>query len=151
MNSLSKSVPLFLVFLAMLTGCENASSSRTTRDAAIGATAGAVIGGVIGHNSGDEAAEGAAIGAAVGAAAGAVHGRSRERDRERNDEPIRYSDRDYRELLTDEEVDILQARARASNRDDYALTDFLTEREKENLRRRDAARRDERRDREIGR
>jgi hypothetical protein len=149
MNSRFLNVFVLLVFALTLAACENASRSRTTRDAAIGAAAGAVIGGVIGHNSGDEAAEGAAIGAAVGAAAGAAgaaHGHARARDERRDYERGSYSDDDYRELLTDEEVDILRARARASGRDDYELTDFLTNQEKENLRRRDALR-----DSEIGR
>lgn len=127
-----------LALVLTAAGCENAS--RTERDAARGAAAGAVIGGIIGHQS-DDTAEGAAIGAVVGGAAGALHGQAKER-RERRLADDRYTDADYRDLLTDDEVDILRARARASGVDDYELTDFLTAREKENLRRRDRTRRE---------
>lgn len=148
MKNTTCSLLVILLLGAGFVGCENASRSRTTRDAALGATAGAVIGGVIGHNSGDEAAEGAAIGAAVGAVAGAAHGRSKERDRDVRRDDDEY----YRSLLTAEEVDILRERARTSDRQNYELTDFLTSQEKSNLRRRDEAlRREEIRDREIGR
>jgi hypothetical protein len=47
--------------------------------------------------------------------------------------------------MTPDEVEILRARARASGRSSYELTDFLTSEERENLRRREARRR------EIGR
>ena len=46
----------------------------------------------------------------------------------------------YMSLMRPDEVDILRARARASGRSNYELTDFLTEEEKANLRRRDASR-----------
>jgi Spy/CpxP family protein refolding chaperone len=118
-----------------LAGCENAT--HTQREAAIGATAGAVIGGIVGNQSGDTA-EGAAIGAAAGGAIGAAHGSGRDaRERTPREEAIEYSDEDYRELLTAEEVDVLRARAEAAGRRDARLTDFLTAEEKENLRRRD--------------
>jgi uncharacterized protein YcfJ len=148
MKTKSNPTPILLLgILAVgLAGCESARDTRTTRDVAIGATAGAVIGGVIGHNSGDEAGAGAAIGAVVGGAAGAVHANARERERERDDRP--RADDYYRSLLSAEEVDILRARARASGRRNYELTDFLTSDEKDNLRRRDAVRRG---DDEIGR
>lgn len=142
--------PIRLLSLALiaagLAGCQSANDSRIARDASIGAAAGAVIGGVIGHNSGDEAGTGAAIGAVVGGAAGAAHANARNQERQRDDRP--RSDDHYRSLLTNHELDILRARARASNRRNYELTDFLTSEEKENLRRRDAQMRGEE---EIGR
>ena len=122
-----------VVFAGALAGCQT-DRPNTAREAAIGAAAGAVIGGVIGNQSG-EAGNGAAIGAAVGGVAGAAHGSGRDREvREREND--RNSSDFYRELLTDNEVATLEARARHSGRENYRLTDFLTEQEKENLRRR---------------
>lgn len=143
---------LLAVIAAGLAGCQSQSArdSRMARDTAVGASAGAVIGGIIGHNSGDEAGTGAAIGAVVGGAAGAAHANSRDRqrdDRRRDDDRPRDDDY-YRSMLQDHEVDILRARARASGRRNYDLTDFLTSEEKANLRRRDARLRG---DEEIGR
>ncbi len=117
----------------VLAGCEN--STHTQREAGAGAAAGAVIGGIIGSQSGD-AAEGAAVGAAAGGAIGAAHGSSKDTHAYSRDSDT-YTAEDYRDLLTPEEVDILQARARAAGRDDERLTDFLTAQERENLRRRD--------------
>lgn len=133
-------VSIGVILAAAFAGCEN--PTHTQRDAATGAAAGAVIGGIIGNNSGDTAS-GAAIGAAAGGALGAAHGSGKDARERRREE---YREEDYRDLLTDEEVDILQARARASGQSSYRLTDFLTAREKENLRRRDEVQ-----NREIGR
>jgi phage tail tape-measure protein len=127
------------VFSATFVGCEN--STHTQRDAVTGAAAGAVIGGIIGNNSGDTAT-GAAIGAAAGGALGAAHGSSKDTREQRDTD---YSESDYHDLLTNDEVEVLEARARASGDSDSRLTDYLTAEEKENLRRRDRLQ-----DREIG-
>lgn len=123
-------LPMWAVFGA---GCES-GPTHTQRGAAQGAAAGAVLGGVVGHQSG-EMEEGAAIGAAVGGAAGAASGSRHDRDERARDNQS-FSDDYYRSLLTDEEVETLQARARESGRRDYDIVDFLTAEEKENLRRR---------------
>src|SRR5690606_33183091 len=119
----------------------------------IGAVTGAIIGGIIGHQSGETAA-GAAIGAAVGGTAGAAAGAAKDREQARRYErgtvsaqPQRdqygYSLDEYLRLMTDEEMEILQARA--DRRPEVPMATLLTEQEKSNLRRRAQA------DREIGR
>lgn len=120
-------------------GC---SSRRTERAAAVGAATGAVVGGVIGNQSGNPRT-GAVVGAAVGGVAGGAYGA--QKDREMASSTAEGSDSYYLSLMTPEEMDILRARARSSGGHQYPLTDYLTEQEKENLRRRDSARR------EIGR
>lgn len=128
------------VSLVLAAGCS--SASRTERSAAVGAATGAIVGGVIGNQSGNPRT-GAAIGAAVGGVAGGAYGHNQER---RMSSGSSVSDEDYyMSLMTPDEVDVLRARARASGRSDYRLTDFLTAEERDNLRRRDASRR------EIGR
>lgn len=128
-------VSLLLLAAALASGCS--SSSRTERSAALGAATGAVIGGVIGHQSG-EAGAGAAIGAAVGGTAGGIYGNRQDRALGSNSA---FEEEDYfMSLMRPDEVDILRSRARASGRSDYRLTDFLTEEERQNLRRRDSAR-----------
>jgi uncharacterized protein YcfJ len=124
-----------------LAGC---SSDRpyTQRDAAVGAATGAVIGGVIGHQSGETGA-GAAIGAAAGAAVGAAAGDRADSSENRR---VNYTSDRYMALMTPDEIATLRARARNSNRSDVRLTDYLTDEEKANLRRRDR----EERSREIG-
>ena len=122
------------VTLCFGAGCS--SSSRTERSAAVGAATGAVIGGVIGNQSGNPRT-GAAIGAAVGGVAGGAYGSREDRAVSSNS-----SSDYYMSLMTQDELDILRARARASGSSQYALTDYLTEQEKANLRRRDAAHRE---------
>jgi uncharacterized protein YcfJ len=127
--------------LLSMAGCAS-DRPYTQRDAAIGAAAGAVIGGVIGHQSG-EAGEGAALGAAAGAAVGAVAGdradseQNRRRDIGADRGRDYYTSDRYMSLMTSGEIDILRARARADRRSSDRLTDYLTEEEKANLRRRD--------------
>lgn len=125
-----------ILAVGMTAGCS--SSSRTERSAALGAATGAVIGGVIGHQSG-ETGTGAAIGAAVGGVAGGAYGRRQ--DRALDSSGYSSDDDYYMSLMRPDEVDILRARARASGRSNYDLTDFLTLEEKDNLRRRDTSRR----------
>jgi hypothetical protein len=135
--------------LALTVGCSSSPGPNTTRDAGIGAATGAVLGGVIGHQSG-ETANGAAVGAAVGGIAGGAYGANRDREEDRRavggtaadlpatgqSTPYGFSSSDYMKLMTQDEINILQARARSSGRTNYELTDFLTEEEKANLRRR---------------
>jgi len=77
MKSLSfftKAVGIFLI-IGMLQIAGGCKASKTTKGAAIGATAGGVIGGVIGSKT-DNTALGAIIGAAVGGTSGALIGRN---------------------------------------------------------------------------
>ncbi|HEU5080249.1 MAG TPA: YMGG-like glycine zipper-containing protein [Opitutaceae bacterium] len=132
-----KTIPILsatVLSLSLLAGCH--SASRTEKSAAVGAATGAVIGGVIGNQSGNPRT-GAAIGAAAGAVAGGAYGNSQERRR-----GLSANDTDdyYMSLMTPDEIDILRARARASGRTSYQLTDFLTADERANLRRRDSER-----------
>lgn len=118
-------------------GCH--SRSRTERAAAVGAATGAVIGGVVGNQSGNPRT-GAAIGAVAGGLAGGAYGSRQEQAVASND-----SSDYYLSLMTADEVEVLRARARASGNSKYSLTDYLTEKERANLRHRDATQR------EIGR
>lgn len=116
--------------------------------------AGGIIGAIIGHQSGETAA-GAAIGAAAGGMAGAAAGASKDRAESNrrfergtaSAQPVRdqygYSLDDYMRLMTNDEMEILQARAERNP--DVNMGALLTDQEKANLRRRAAA------DREIGR
>ncbi|PTY05954.1 hypothetical protein DB347_15615 [Opitutaceae bacterium EW11] len=133
-------LPAAAISILLAAGCS--SASRTERSAAVGAATGAIVGGVIGNQSGNPRT-GAAIGAAVGGVAGGAYGHSQEQRSVSGGSSS--SDDYYLSLMTPDEVDVLRARARASGRSDYRLTDFLTDQERENLRRRDASRR------EIGR
>lgn len=145
---------LSLVFVAtlFLIGC-SAPGTHERRGTEVGAVAGAIIGGIIGHQSGETGA-GAAIGAAVGGTAGAAAGAAKDREEDRRYErgavsaqPKRdaygYSLDDYIVLMTADEMEILQARADA--RPEVSMGVLLTDKEKENLRRRAAGKR------EIGR
>jgi uncharacterized membrane protein len=116
--------------LSLSAGCHG--RSKTQHDAAVGAATGAVIGAVIGNQSGNPRT-GAAIGAAVGGVAGGAYGNRQDRTLASSDSSSDY----YLSLMTPDEVDILRARARASGRSAYELTDFLTPDERANLRRRD--------------
>lgn len=149
-------ITLSATLLTLIVGCSSYDvGPNTRRGAGIGAATGAIVGGVIGHQSG-EAATGAAVGAGVGAAAGGVYGAEKDRQEERRaaaggtaaDVPAgtyssatAYTSADYMKLMTQEEINILQQRARASGRSNYELTDFLTEEERANLRRRAEAQR----------
>lgn len=121
----------------------------------MGAVAGGIIGAIIGHQSGETAA-GAAIGAVAGGMGGAAVGASRDRQEASNRrtergmvsaQPVRdqhgYSLDEYMRLMTDGEMEILQARAERNP--DVNMGALLTDQEKANLRRRASA------DREIGR
>ena len=142
---------LSLTALVLASGCANAGTHER-EGAKVGALAGAVIGAVIGHQSG-EAGAGAAIGAAAGAVTGSAIGAKTDREQDRRYErgtvsaqPIKdqygYTLDDYLRLMTNEEMEILQARADA--RPEVSMGVLLTDREKANLRRREVA------DREIG-
>jgi uncharacterized membrane protein YebE (DUF533 family) len=144
MKTITLTSIILVTAISGLAGCAT-TGEHTRRDAAIGAATGAVIGGIIGHQSGETGA-GAAIGAAAGGIAGAAYGDRRDRE-ETERENATYSADFYYDLLTEDELATLGARARASGRRDYQLTDFLTEQEKANLRRRAEASRN----REIGR
>jgi len=137
----------FVVFLSagvlFFTGCA-APGTHERRGTEFGAVSGAIMGGIIGHQSGETAA-GAALGAAVGGTAGAAAGAAKDRQVERRYErgAIRaeprvdefdYTFQDYVDLMTDEEMEILQARADA--RPGLPLSQLLTDREKQNLRQR---------------
>ncbi len=124
--------------LCLGTGCR--SHSRTQRGAAVGAATGAIVGGVIGNQSGNPRT-GAAVGAAVGGLAGGSYANRQDRAVSSNESADHYL---Y--LMTPEEIDILRARAQASGNSRYALTDYLTEQERINLRRRNSTE-----GREIGR
>ncbi len=137
--------------LLLVAGC-SAPGTHERRGTEAGAVAGAIIGGIIGHQSGETAA-GAAIGAVAGGATGAAVGADKDRREARRyergtvrAEPVRdqygYTVDDYLRLMTDEEMEILQARADA--RPEVPMGQLLTDREKANLRRRQVA------DREIG-
>lgn len=132
-----KKIFLFLsgLGLAGLAACNSGYDNNTTRGAVGGAAAGALIGGIIGHQSG-EAGSGAALGAAVGAAAGGAYGHNK--DKRTSDYQTRdafgYTDDDYYRLLTAQERETL--RARSNGRTDVALTSYLSDEEKANLRRR---------------
>jgi hypothetical protein len=141
-----------LAALVFASGCNNAGTHER-EGTKVGALAGAVIGAVIGHQSG-EAGAGAALGAAAGAITGSAVGANKDREQDKRYErgtvraqPARdqygYSLDDYMRLMTNEEMDILQARGDA--RPEVALGVLLTDQEKANLRRRQVA------DREIGR
>ncbi|HTL67286.1 MAG TPA: glycine zipper domain-containing protein [Lacunisphaera sp.] len=130
-----------LIALALAGGCATTERAydehpRAARSAGIGAATGAVIGGIIGHQSGETAA-GAALGAAAGGIAGGAYGASQERTARRSDTPAdRYgfTNGDYLALMTDDEMRTLEARAPNRSGDD--LANYLTDQEKENLRRR---------------
>ncbi len=136
--------------LLWASGCQTAGENER-QGAKVGALAGAVIGAVIGNQSG-EAGAGAAVGAATGAVVGSAIGAEKDKENRRYErgtvraEPARdqygYSLDDYMRLMTNEEMDILQARADA--RPEVPMGQLLTDREKANLRRREVA------DREIG-
>lgn len=154
-----KSLPAFRfvtvsAFALLLAAC-SAPGTHERRGTEIGAVTGAVIGGIIGHQSG-ETAEGAAIGAVVGGAIGAATGAAQDRQAQ---EDVRYergtihatpavdahgySFDDYLRLMTDEEMEILQARADANP--GVPMDNLLTPEERSNLRRRDVG------NQEIGR
>jgi uncharacterized protein YcfJ len=125
-----------LLTASFLTAC---NTNDEARSAGIGAAAGAVIGGVIGNQSGS-ATEGAAIGAALGGAAGYGYEKTRGDDGEdlAEDRVIADPEADwnYEELLTRDEKEIVHERAGSDEVQDYEV--YLTEVEKENLRRRAA-------------
>jgi len=131
----------FVVVVLLLSGC-SAPGTHERRGTEVGAVTGAIVGGIIGHQSGETAA-GAALGAAVGGTAGAAMGAAKDRAEDQRYErgAIRaeprtdehgYSFQDYVDLMTDDEMEILQARADA--RPGVPLSNLLTEREKANLR-----------------
>jgi hypothetical protein len=148
-----KTFSLLLVVSLYLVGC-SAPGTHERRGTEIGAVTGAIIGGIIGHQSGETAA-GVALGAAVGGTAGAAAGAKK--DREVSDrryergavsaqpkvDDFGYSISDYFEIMTVEEMEILQARSDA--RPEVPMGVLLTEQEKANLRLRRAG------SREIGR
>lgn len=147
-----KTFSLLLVVSLYLAGC-SAPGTHERRGTEIGAVTGAIIGGIIGHQSGETAA-GVALGAAVGGTAGAAAGASKDREEDRRYErgavraqpkvdEFGYSMSDYFELMTADEMEILQARSDA--RPEVAMGVLLKESEKANLRRRAAG------NREIGR
>lgn len=141
---------ILLSALLWTAGCQNAGEHER-EGAKAGALAGAVIGAVIGHQSG-EAGAGAAIGAATGAVVGSSIGQQQDQEERRYErgtiraEPVKdqygYTLSDYLQIMTDQEMEILQARADA--RPEVPMGQLLTDREKANLRRRQVA------DREIG-
>jgi uncharacterized membrane protein len=133
-----------LAALLLLAGC-SAPGTHERRGTEIGAVSGAILGGIIGHQSG-ETAEGAAIGAVVGGAIGAATGAAQ--DRKENDvryergmvhaqpqvDDHGYTLDGYLRLMTDEEMEILQARSDANP--SVPMGNLLTDQEKANLRRR---------------
>lgn len=151
---MQKSLPYVLGASALLfaAGCA-APGTHERRGTEVGAVAGAIIGGIIGHQSGETAA-GAALGGALGGVTGAAVGADKDRQEARRYErgtvsaqPVRdqhgFTLDDYLRLMSDEEMEILQARGDAQP--NVALGVLLTDQEKSNLRRRAAA------NREIGR
>lgn len=134
-------VSLLLFSFLFLVGC-SAPGTHERRGTEVGAVTGAILGGIIGHQSGETAA-GAAVGAAVGGTAGAAIGAAKDREEDERYErgAIRaeprtdehgYSFQDYVDLMTDDEMEILQARADA--RPGVPLSNLLTDKEKANLR-----------------
>jgi len=140
---------LTLAGALLLGGCA-APGTHERRGTEMGAVAGGIIGAIIGHQSGETAA-GAAIGAVAGGAVGAAAGADKDRQEARRYErgtvsaqPVRdqwgYTIDNYYALMTDEEMEILQARAQAQP--EVPMGTLLTARERENLRRRAASRRE---------
>lgn len=140
-TTFAKSLSLVGLVALLMAGC-SAPGTHERRGTEVGAVTGAILGGIIGHQSGETAA-GAAVGAAVGGTAGAAIGAAK--DREENEryekgairaEPRTdehgYSFQDYVDLMTDDEMEILQARADA--RPGVPLSNLLTDKEKANLR-----------------
>ena len=151
-SSYMKTFSLILIASLYLAGC-SAPGTHERRGTEIGAVTGAILGGIIGHQSGETAA-GAAVGAAVGGTAGAAMGSAKDREEDRRYErgavhaqpqvyDFGYSMSDYFELMTAEEMEILQARSDA--RPEVPMGVLLKESEKANLRLRAAG------NREIGR
>ncbi len=147
-----KSLSLILIVSLYLVGC-SVPGTHKRRGTEIGAVTGAIIGGIIGHQSGETAA-GVALGAAVVGTAGAAASAAKDREEDRRYErgavhaqpavdEFGYSMSDYFELMTVEEMEILQARADA--RPEVPMGVLLKESEKANLRLRAAG------NREIGR
>lgn len=135
-----------------MVGC-SAPGTQERRGTEVGAVTGAIIGGIIGHQSGETAA-GVALGAAVGGAAGAAVGAAKDRERDHRYErgvvhaqpkvdEFGYSISDYFEIMTADEMEILQARSDA--RPEVSMGVLLTDKEKANLRNRSVT------SREIGR
>ncbi len=125
---------LSLGLIASLSACST-QNQNTGRGAAGGALAGAVVGGIIGNQSG-EAGAGAAIGAGVGALAGGAYGRNKDNKAYQAlpRDSYGYNSDDYFAMLNAEEKEILKRRAQG--RTDMPLTMYLTDAEKQNLRRR---------------
>lgn len=134
-------LPLAAAALLALSACATAERTiednpNAARKAGIGAAAGAVIGGIIGHQSGNTA-EGAAVGAAVGGVAGGAVGHNEDRRYRSGDTPrdrYGFTSGDYLSLMTEEEMRILRNRAPSMGGTD--LASYLTDQERENLRRR---------------
>ncbi|WP_438482919.1 glycine zipper domain-containing protein [Oleiharenicola lentus] len=120
--------------ITFLAACSS-QNQNTTRGAGVGAGVGAVIGGIIGHQSG-EAGAGAALGAAAGGLAGGAYGKSKDNQAYNNlpRDTHGYNSDDYYRMLNSDEKKMLEKRA--AGRTDMPLTMYLTEVEKENLRRR---------------
>ena len=153
MHLIMKTAAVILASGALLFASCAAPGTHEREGTELGAVAGAVIGGIIGHQSGETAA-GAAIGAAAGGALGAAVGAEKDRAENRRYErgavraqPAKdqygYTIDDYYNLMTDDEMDILQARAQT--RPEVSMGVLLTDQEKANLRRRAQS------SREIGR
>ncbi len=134
-------ITAFLAVVLLFAGC-SAPGTHERRGTEIGAVSGAILGGIIGHQSGETAA-GAALGAAVGGTAGAAIGAAQDREEDRRYErgamraepktdEFGYTFQEYVDLMTDEEMEILQARADA--RPSVPLSNLLTDQEKANLR-----------------
>lgn len=147
-----KTLSILLIGTLYLAGC-SAPGTQERRGTEIGAVTGAIIGGIIGHQSGETAA-GVALGAAVGGTAGAAAGAAKDRENDRRYErgavaaqpkvdEFGYSISEYFQLMTVEEMDILQSRSDA--RPEVPMGVLLTDKEKANLRKRAAG------NREIGR
>jgi len=147
---MQKTITVFLtiIALAFATGCQTTGPNER-RGAELGALAGAVIGAVIGNQSG-EAGAGAAVGAIAGAVAGAAVGNNRDQQDSRRYEqgtvsaqPLRdqfgYTAEDYMNLMTNEEIEILQSRA--DLRPEVPMATLLTDQEKTNLRKRKVSQR----------
>lgn len=147
-----KPLSILLIVTLYLAGC-SAPGSHERRGTELGAVTGAIIGGIIGHQSGETGA-GVALGAVVGGTAGAAAGASKDRKEDRRYErgavqaqpavdEFGYSMSDYFELMTVDEMEILQARSDA--RPEVQMGVLLKESEKANLRLRAAG------NQEIGR
>lgn len=137
-----------IIALTFATGCQSVGPNER-RGAELGALAGAVIGAVIGNQSG-EAGAGAAVGAAAGAAIGAAAGNKRDQEESRRYErgtvsaqPAKdqfgYTFEDYLNLMTNDEVEILQSRA--DLRPEVPMATLLSDQEKTNLRKRKVSQR----------